>query len=175
MANEVIITTERSSLSPAPEFKPHQAVVGTVVGNPKGNIFQISANGRRDRVVSLYGEDTKLKSGDRVRIWAFWDADKGLWQASNLRVTSGATKSIVAAPSVSKAYGPKYRPSTIYGTITALDGGQFTIRSNNGNNYQAQLLTGRPALTTVGSKVRVDGYWNEGVMRVTKIQGWKGA
>ena len=173
-SNQVIITAERSTLTAAPLYKPHRAVVGTVASNSKGNLFELSANGRRDRVVSLYNEDPKLRAGDRVRIWAFWDGEGGLWQASNLRKLSGTTLGIGAAPGVSKSYGPKYRPPTIYGTITALESSKITVRSNNGNSYQTQLLVARPALLTVGSKVRVDGYWNERVMRVTKIADWKG-
>lgn len=174
LSNEVIITGERTALSPAPVYKPHRAVVGTVASNPKGNLFEISTGGRRDRVVSLYSEEPQLRAGQRVRIWAFWDAEQGLWQASNLRVVGAKTAGVGAAPSVSKAYGPKYRPPTIYGTITALEGGKMMVRSNNGNSYPAQLLVARPALLTVGSKVRVDGYWSEGTMRITKIEDWSG-
>ncbi len=173
-SDQVIITAERTTLTPAPPYTPHRAVVGSVTANPAGNLFDLKVGGQTQRVVALYGDDAALKTGQRVRMWAFQDAT-GLWQASNLRVVSGGAHSVGAAPNVNKAYGPKYRPKMIYGTVTALQStGAMTVRSNNGNLYKAQLLVARPALLSVGSKVRVDGYWSNGRMRVTQIQNWKG-
>ena len=92
VATDVIITSQREAIGTAPAYQPHRAVTGTVTGNPVGNIFELQTDGRRDRVLALYGEPTGVKKGARVRIWAFWDYDQGLWQASNLRVLSGGTK-----------------------------------------------------------------------------------
>ena len=168
LAQSVLITAERTTLTAAPAYTPHRAVIGTIAANAPGNAFEISVGKERQRAVALYGDDSNLKVGQRVRMWAFRDAT-GLWQASNLRVLSAKTKGVGAGPDVNKTYGPKFRPKTIYGTVTAISGSQMTVRSNNGNSYDAQLAVARPALLAVGSQVRVDGYWSGGRMRVTAI------
>ena len=169
LATNVIVTTQREAITPAPAYRPHQAVIGTVASDPKGNIFEIKTNRGTDRVVALFGETPGVKSGARVRIWAFWDAEQGLWQASNLRVLSGNARGIGAKPSVTKPYGPNYRPPVLSGTIVAGSGAQWTVRAG-GNNYPIQLLVAKPALFTIGSKVKLTGIWRGGTMRVNKIE-----
>ncbi len=168
-ATDVTITKQRQAIGETPVYQPHQAVIGEVAGDPKGNIFAIQTAGRVDRVLALYGEKPGVKSGARVRIWAFWDAEQGLWQASNLRVLSGNTAGVGARPNVSKAYGPNYRPRVLSGTIVGGSGANWTVRAG-GNNYPIQLLVARPALFTIGSKVKLTGSWRGGKMRVSKIE-----
>lgn len=169
LATEVLITAQREAIGNSPTYKAHRAIVGTVASDPNGNIFEIQANGRRNRVLALYGENPAVKTGARVRIWAFWDNDQGLWQASNLRVLSGNTAGIGASPSVDKAYGPNYRPRVLTGTLVAGSGAQWTIQAN-GKNYPIQLRVARPALFTVGAKVKLTGNWSGGTMRVSNIE-----
>lgn len=169
LATDVMVTAQREAIGNAPSYKPHRAIVGTVASDPNGNIFELQANGRRDRVLALYGENPAVKTGVRVRIWAFWDNDQGLWQASSLRVLSGNAASIGASPSVNKAYGPNYRPRVLTGTLVAGSGGNWTIQAN-GTKYPIQLRVARPSLFTVGAKVKLTGNWSGGTMRVSKIE-----
>ncbi len=169
LATDVTITAQRQAIGAAPAYEPHQAIIGTVASNPRGNVFEIQANGRRDRVLSLFGDNPNVKAGHRVRIWAFWDSAQGLWQASNMRVLNGKTNGIGSAPGVSKPYGPDYRPRVLSGTIVAGGGSKWTVRANN-INYPVQLLVAKPALLTVGSKVTLTGSWSNKTMRVSKIE-----
>ena len=170
LATQVTITAQRQAITSAPAYQPHRAVTGTVVGDPQGNIFELQTDGKRDRVLALYGEPSNIKNGARVRIWAFWDAERGLWQASNLRVLSGNAPSIGASPNVSKSYGPNYRPRVLSGTVVAGSGAKWTVRAGN-INYPVQLLVARPARFTIGSQVKLTGTWRGNTMRVGKIEG----
>ncbi len=169
LATDVMITAQREAIGSAGPYQPHRAVVGTVTSDPKGNIFTLQTDGRRDRVLALYGENPKVKTGARVRIWAFWDAEQGLWQASNLRVLSGGTRGIGATPNVSKSYGPNYRPRVLVGKVVAGSGANWTVEAG-GNNYPIQLRVAKPALFTVGTAVRLTGSWLGNTMRVNKIE-----
>lgn len=169
LATNVMITAQREAIGNAPTYRPHRAVVGSVASNPNGNIFEINTGGRTDRVLALYGENPKVKTGARVRIWAFWDNEQGLWQASNLRVLNGNATGIGAQPSISKPYGPQFQPRVLTGTLVAGSGAKWTIKAG-GTNYPIQLLVARPALFTVGSKVKLTGSWRAGTMRVSKIE-----
>ena len=86
LATDMIITAQREAIGAAPAYQPHRIIIGSVASDPQGNIFEIETDGRTDRVLALYGENAGVKTGARVRIWAFWDNEQGLWQASNLRV-----------------------------------------------------------------------------------------
>ena len=169
LATEVTITAQRQAIGTAPVYQPHHVVVGTVTGDPQGNIFEIQADGKRDRVLALTGENPGIKNGARVRIWAFWDNEQGLWQASNLRVLSGNTQGIGASPNVSKDYGPDYRPNVLSGTVVAGSGAKWTVKSGK-TNYPIQLLVAKPGLFTIGSKVKLTGTWSNRTLRVSKIQ-----
>ncbi len=169
LATDVIITAQREPIGNAGTYQPHRAVVGSVASDPNGNLFQINTGGRTDRVLALYGENPAVKTGARVRIWAFWDGEQGLWQASNLRVLGGGSQGIGAKPSVSKSYGPKFQPRVLTGKVVAGGGARWTVKSG-GNNYPIQLLVAKPALFTVGSTVRLTGTWLGGTMRVSKIE-----
>ena len=173
LGTNVIITAQRNPVDAAPSYQPHRAVVGTVgqVLNPK--TFEIISNGRRDRVLTLFDQSPPVKAGARVRIWAFWDNEQGLWQASNLRVLSGSAKSIGIPPGVAKPYGPNFGPPVVYGTFVALKNGIWTVKSGQ-TNYPVRLLVARPGLVTVGSKVKLTGTWRSGTMRVSKIEKWNG-
>ncbi len=169
LATQVMITAQRQAIGTAPTYEPQQAVVGAVASNPRGNIFEIQAGGRQDRVLSLFGDNPNVKAGQRVRIWAFWDSAQGLWQASNLRVLNGKSSGIGSAPNVSKPYGPNYRPRVLSGNIVAGGGSKWTVRAGD-TNYPIQLLVAKPALLTVGSKVKLTGSWSNKMMRVSKIE-----
>ena len=169
LATDVIVTAQREAIGNAPNYQPHRAVTGTVASDPNGNVFEIKTGNRTDRVLALYGENSGVKTGARVRIWAFWDYEQGLWQASNLRVLSGNTSSIGAKPSVSKDYGPKFQPRVLSGTIVAGSGARWTVKSD-GKNYPIQLLVARPALFAAGAKVKLTGSWRANTMRVSKIE-----
>lgn len=169
LATEVTITAQREAIGPAPTYRAHRAIVGTVASDVRGNIFEIQANGRRDRVLALYGENSAVKTGARVRIWAFWDNEQGLWQASSLRVLGGKTAGVGASPNVNKAYGPNYRPRVLAGKLVAGSGANWTIQSN-GNKYPLQLRVARPALFAVGAQVKLTGNWSGGTMRVSKVE-----
>ena len=169
LATDVTITAQREAIGAAPTYKRHRAIVGSVASNVNGNIFEIQANGRRDRVLALYGENPAVKTGARVRIWAFWDSEQGLWQASSLRVLNAKTASVGASPNVSKAYGPNYRPGVLTGKLVAGSDANWTIQSN-GTKYPIQLRVARPALFVRGAKVKLTGNWSGGTMRVSKIE-----
>ena len=169
LATDVIITAQREAIGNTPNYNPHRAIIGTVTSDQEGNTFQMRTDDGIDRVLALYGENPKVKSGARVRIWAFWDNEQGLWQASNLRVLSGNASGIGTKPNVAKAYGPQYQPRVLSGTIVAGSGAKWTIQSG-GNKYPIQLLSARPGLFSVGSKVRLTGSWRAGTMRVSKIE-----
>ena len=169
LATDVTITAQREAIGNAPDYNPQRAIIGTVVSNQEGNVFQIQTDGRTDRVLALYGENAAVKRGARVRIWAFWDNEQGLWQASNLRVLSGKVSGIGTRPNVGKAYGPQYQPRVISGTIVAGRGAKWTIQSG-GKKYPIQLLVARPGLFSIGSKVQLTGSWRAGTMRVSKIE-----
>ena len=169
LATSVIITQQREAIGNAPDYRPHRAVIGTVASDPNGNIFALKTGGRTDRVLALYGENSAVKSGARVRLWAFWDNEQGLWQASNVRVLNGNASGIGARPNVDKAYGPQFQPRVLSGTIVAGGGAKWTIQSN-GAKHPIQLLVARPGLFSVGSKVKLTGSWRAGTMRVSKIE-----
>ncbi len=169
LATDVTITAQREAIGNAPAYRPHRALIGTVASDQEGNIFQIKTGGRVDRVLALYGENPKVKAGARVRIWAFWDNEQGLWQASNLRVLSGNVAGIGTKPGVGKAYGPQFQPRALSGTIVAGSGSKWTLQSG-GNKYPVQLLVARPALFSVGAKVTLSGSWRAGTMRVDKVR-----
>ena len=85
---------------------------------------------------------------------------------------NGKTAGIGAEPNVTKKYGPNYRPRVLSGTIVAGRGAKWTVRAGN-YNYPIQLLVARPALFTIGSKVKLTGSWSNKTMRVSKIQAGK--
>lgn len=169
LATEVTITAQRQAIGAAPVYEPHRAVIGTVASDPQGNIFEIATGNRRDRVLSLSGENPGVKTGARVRIWAFWDSEQGLWQASSLRVLNGKTPGIGTAPGVSKPYGPNYRPRVLSGTVVAGSGANWTVHAGN-FIYPIQLRVAKPALFAVGSRVKLTGTWSNGTMRISKIE-----
>lgn len=170
LATKVTVVLNRTPVNPPRDYEPRRAIVGTVAGDVAGKQFLLRHAGQTETVRALWNEPQGLRNGVRVRIYARWDAEAGVWQASNIRILSGVDGSIGNAPNLERDYGPQFSPTTWTGTVVALNGADLQLRAPNGRTYPVKLLIGRPGGLYVGTRVLVRGYWKDGMMWVNSIQ-----
>lgn len=166
---KLILIQEGPVVTPPRNYQPRKAVTGIVTRNLEANRFLMKmSDGSIDRVIALWGEP-KLATGMRVRIYGFWDADKGVWQASNLKVLGGGKAGIGKPVQVNRPYGPNYRPRTMMGVVTAKNGVMFSMKAANGYGYKVEIQTGTPGGFGVGDEIRTYGTWRDGILRASNV------